>query len=143
MPRKTVAIRGLDTELYHEVFSMAKKDGKRVAEVVNQALKAFIDEDYENNGYGSNGSSNNLNLYTLRNDGEISLSKKDIIGLKKEMGQFMIETSGKLVFEKDIDNESLKSIEKIVVHDGTVEVPRGLYPQVLIRSEIFGKIEKY
>ncbi len=143
MLRKTVAIRGLDTELYHEVFSMAKKDGKRVAEVVNQALKAFIDEDYNNNGYSKNESDKNLNLYKLRNDGEISLSKKDIIGLKEQMGQFIIETSGKLVFEKDVDNESLNNIEKIVVHDGIVEVPRGLYHQVLIRSEIFGKIEKY
>ncbi len=122
---------------------MAKKDGKRVAEVVNQALKAFIDEDYNNNGYSKNESDKNLNLYKLRNDGEISLSKKDIIGLKKQMGQFIIETSGKLVFEKDVDNESLNNIEKIVIHDGIVEVPRGLYPQVLIRSEIFGKIEKY
>ncbi len=42
MPRKTVAIRGLDTELYHEVFTMAKKDGRRVSEVMNQALTGFL-----------------------------------------------------------------------------------------------------
>jgi hypothetical protein len=47
VPRKTVAIRGLDTELYHEVFSMAKKDGKRVSEVVNTALEAFLNGDHE------------------------------------------------------------------------------------------------
>ena len=32
MTRKTVAIRGLDTGLYNEVFSMAKKDGNRVSD---------------------------------------------------------------------------------------------------------------
>ena len=45
MPRKTVAIRGLDTELYTEVFSMAKKDGKNVADVVNNALEQYLNND--------------------------------------------------------------------------------------------------
>jgi hypothetical protein len=142
MPRKTVAIRGLDTELYHEVFSMAKKDGKRVSEVVNQALAAFLNGNHLNNRENSNGGRVE-GVFTLKNNGEISLSKNDIINLKKEVGSFRIETSGRLTFDKDLDRESLENIEKIVVHDGTVEVPRGIYPQLLLKSEIFGKIEKY
>jgi hypothetical protein len=140
VPRKTVAIRGLDSELYHEVFTMAKKDGKRVAEVVNTALEEFLNGDYKNSG-GSG--ENATNVFTLKNDGDISLSKKDIVSLKQEVGAFRIETSGKLTFEKDLDKKTLSSIERIVIHDGTVEVPRSLYPQFLIRSDIFGKIEKY
>jgi hypothetical protein len=34
-------------------------------------------------------------------------------------------------------------IKEIVIHDGTIEVPRALYPQFLIKSDIYGKIEKY
>ena len=142
MPRKTVAIRGLDTELYHEVFSMAKKDGKRVSEVVNTALEAFLNGDHKNKGRNEPGD-NASSVFTLKNDGEISLSKKDILSLKEEVGAFRIETSGRLTFEKDLDKKTLNSIERIVVHDGTVEVPRSLYSQLLIRSDIFGKIEKY
>jgi hypothetical protein len=141
MPRKTVAIRGLDTELYHEVFTMAKKDGKRVSEVVNQALEAFLNGDYKNNGDTSNGKA--PGGFVLKNDGEISLSKKDVASLKEEVGPFRIETSGRLTFEKDLDKEALVGIDRIVVHDGTVVVPRSLYPYFLMRSEIFGKIEKY
>jgi len=139
VPRKSVAIRGLDTELYNEVFSMAKKDGKRVSEVVNQALSTFLNGDYVNN----NGDGKASNIFTLKNDGEITLSKKDIVGLKGEVGRFRIETSGKLVFEKDLDKETLNHIDKVIVHDGTVEVSKNLYPYLLMRSEIFGKIEKY
>ena len=138
MPRKTVAIRGLDTELYHEVFSMAKKDGKRVSEVMNRALEAYLNGDYK-----PEASSKNTGSFTLKNDGEITLAKADILSLKKEVGKFRIETSGKLIFEKDLDKATLNNIEKIVIHDGTVEVPRGLYPQLLLRADIFGKIEKY
>ncbi len=142
MPRKTVAIRGLDTDLYHEVFTMAKKDGKRVSEVMNTALEAFLNgDDKKNEGKGSGSKASKV--FTLKNDGDISLSKKDILSLKQEVGAFRIETSGRLTFEKDMDKKTLAIIERIVVHDGTVEVPRGLYPHLLIRSDIFGKIEKY
>ena len=141
MPRKTVAIRGLDTDLYHEVFTMAKKDGKRVSEVMNQALTDFLNGGTQNPGSGSNGKS--AGVFTLKNDGEISLSKKDVESLKGEVGPFRIETSGRLVFEKDLDKKALGGIERIVVHDGTVEVPRALFAQFLMKSDIFGKIEKY
>lgn len=142
MPRKTVAIRGLDTELYHEVFSMAKKDGKRVSEVMNRALEAYLNGDYKPQA-NTKGGGNSVGAFTLKNDGEITLAKADIISLKKEVGKFRIETSGRLIFEKDLDKTSLNNIEKIVVHGGTVEVPRGLYPQLLLKADIFGKIEKY
>jgi len=138
LPRKTVAIRGLDTELYHEVFSMAKKDGKRVSEVMNRALEAYLNGDYK-----PEASAKSTGSFTLKNDGEITLAKADILSLKKEVGKFRIETSGKLRFEKDLDKTTLNNIEKIVIHDGTVEVPRGLYPQLLLKADIFGKIEKY
>ena len=142
VPRKTVAIRGLDTELYHEVFTMAKKDGRRVSEVMNQALTDFLNGGHQNGASNENGGKT-PSAFTLKNDGEITLSKKDVLGLEKEVGPFRIETSGRLTLEKDLDKKTLKSIERIVVHDGVVEVPRALYPQFLIKSDIFGKIEKY
>jgi hypothetical protein len=142
VPRKTVAIRGLDTELYHEVFTMAKKDGRRVSEVMNQALTDFLNGGYQN-GYSNRNGEKSSGAFTLKNDGEITLSKKDILSLEKEVGAFRIETSGRLIFEKDLDKKTLSSIERIVVHDGVVEVPSALYPQFLIKSDIFGKIEKY
>lgn len=142
VPRKTVAIRGLDTELYHEVFTMAKKDGRRVSEVMNQALTDFLNGGYQN-GYSNSNGEKGSSAFTLKNDGEITLSKKDILSLEKEVGAFRIETSGRLIFEKDLDKKTLSSIERIVVHDGVVEVPSALYPQFLIKSDIFGKIEKY
>ena len=144
MPRKTVAIRGLDTELYHEVFSMAKKDGKRVSELMNNALEVFLNGGAENklSSY-TRGNGKPSDIFTLKNEGDISLGKKDIKSLSDEVGAFRIETSGRLTFEKDMDKSTLDCIDRVVIHDGTVEVPRSLYPHLLIRSDIFGKIEKY
>jgi len=148
MTRKTVAIRGLDTGLYNEVFSMAKKDGKRVSDLVNSALKAYIDGDLAENvssptaGVGVVQTGGSFVL-TVEDEGEITLSKNDVLDISRDMGPFRIESSGTLVFEKDVDSEALRGIEKIVILSGEVKVPKKSYPQFLIKCQIKGKLEKY
>jgi hypothetical protein len=148
MTRKTVAIRGLDTGLYNEVFSMAKKDGKRVSDLVNSALKAYIDGDLAENG-GSPAAgvgvvqAGGSFVLTVEDEGEVTLSKNDVLDISRDMGPFKIESSGTLVFEKDIDSEALRGIEKIVILSGEVKVPKKSYPQFLIKCQIKGKLEKY
>jgi hypothetical protein len=142
--KKNVAIRGLDIDLYNDVFARAKREGKRVSDLVNIALKTFMNgEKNGDDGDKINGDDESSGRFVLRNNGEITLSKSDIISLRKEVGPFQIENNGRLVFEKDVDVETVKYIENIVIHDGSVEVPRTLYPQFLMRSEIHGKLEKY
>jgi hypothetical protein len=148
MTRKTVAIRGLDTGLYNEVFSMAKKDGKRVSDLVNSALKAYIDGDIAENVVASaNGEgvvqAGGSFVLTIEDEGEVTLSKNDVLDISRDMGPFKIESSGTLVFEKDVDSEALRGIEKIVILSGEVKVPKKTYPQFLIKCQIKGKLEKY
>jgi len=141
MPQKTVSIRGLDTELYHQIFSMAKRSGKRVADLMNLALKQFL----ESNGNGGEHrrADPDEDCFVLRNNGEIFLSKTDIIVLQKKVGNFRIENSGRLVFEKDVDEEALSYINGLVIHSGVVEAPHTVYPHLLLKSEIYGKLLKY
>jgi hypothetical protein len=144
MPRKTVAIRGLDTELYTEVFSMAKKDGKNVADVVNNALEQFLNNDgTEAINVGVTLSNSAEFILAIDDDGEISLSKDDIKEIAIEMGPFAIESNGSLVFEKDVDKNALAQITRIQVKSGTVKVPRNAYAQFLIKCKIQGKLDKY
>ncbi len=146
MPRKTVAIRGLDTELYTEVFTMAKKDGRTVAEVVNKALDQFINSDGPEQVLDLTGnvlSGSAEFILAVDDDGEISLSKDDIKEIAIEMGPFAIESNGSLVFEKDVDKNALQQITRITVKSGTVKVPRTAYAQFLIKCKIQGKLDKY
>lgn len=136
--KKSVAIRGLDLDLYKEIFTLAKKEGKRVSDIVNAALRDFLCNDKTENN-----SLNDENIFILRNFGEISLSKFDILSLRKEVGQFIIENNGRIIFEKDIDRETINYIQKIIINEGVVEVPKEHYYQFLIKSEIKGKLEKY
>jgi hypothetical protein len=146
MPRKTVAIRGLDTELYMEVFTMAKKDGKTVADMVNRALDQFINNDETEAVASLQGnalSSSAEFILAVDDDGEISLSKDDIKEIAIEMGPFAIESNGSLVFEKDVDKNALQQITRIQVKSGTVKVPRSAYAQFLMKCKIQGKLDKY
>jgi hypothetical protein len=146
MPRKTVAIRGLDTELYTEVFTMAKKDGKRVADVVNNALEAWINNETDEVPAEFDGALSNSGaefILAIDDEGEVSLGKEDIKEIAKEVGPFGIESNGSLVFEKDVDKNALSSITKISVRSGTVKVPRKAYAQFLIKCKIQGKLDKY
>ena len=144
MPRKTVAIRGLDTELYTEVFSMAKKDGKNVADVVNNALEQYLNnDDAEAIAEGVTLSNSAEFILAIDDDGQISLSKDDIKEIAIEMGPFAIESNGSLVFEKDVDKNALAQITRIQVKSGTVKVPRSAYAQFLIKCKIQGKLDKY
>jgi hypothetical protein len=146
MPRKTVAIRGLDTELYTEVFSMAKKDGKRVADVVNKALEEWINNETDEDPAVFDGAPSNSGaefILAIDDEGEVSLGKEDIKEIAKEMGPFAIESMGSLFFEKDIDKNALNSITRISVRSGTVKVPRKAYAQFLIKCKIQGKLDKY
>lgn len=143
MPQKTVSIRGLDTELYHQIFSMAKRSGKRVADLMNIALKQFLESNGNGGGIVRKTDQEDEDCFVLRNNGEIFLSKNDIIVLKKKVGNFKIENSGHLVFEKDVDEEALSYINGIIIHSGVVEAPHTIYPHLLIKSEIYGKLLKY
>ena len=144
MPRKTVAIRGLDTELYTEVFSMAKKDGKNVADVVNNALEQYLNnDDAEAIAAGVTLSNSAEFILAIDDDGQITLSKDDIKEIAMEMGPFAIESNGSLVFEKDVDKNALAQITRIQVKSGTVKVPRSAYAQFLIKCKIQGKLDKY
>ena len=144
MPRKTVAIRGLDTELYTEVFSMAKKDGKNVADVVNNALEQYLNnDDADAIAAGVTLSNSAEFILAIDDDGQITLSKDDIKEIAMEMGPFAIESNGSLIFEKDVDKNALAQITRIQVKSGTVKVPRSAYAQFLIKCKIQGKLDKY
>lgn len=134
-----IAIRGLDTDLYNQAFSLAKNSNRNVADVVNEALKTYLvglnaEEHYHDGA---------VKVARVKNDGFITLSKKDIIALKKEAGEFIVETNNRLVLEKDVDRGALDCIQSIVINGGSLEVPRDIYPLVLLKSEVHGKVEKY
>ena len=119
---------------------MAKKDGKRVADLMNEALRNQL-RILEGN---PNPSGNPGLGPAVENAGSITLSRMVISSLHHEMGKFSIKNSGKLTLDRDVDIHSLGYIEGIVnTSSGVIRVPKSIYYMIILKSKNHGALEMY
>lgn len=138
MPRDTIAIRGLDQDLYHQIFSKAKKEGKRVADLMNEALRNHL------RSRGGNPDSLSNPGPTIENAGSMTLSRMVILNLHQELGEFHIENRGKLTLERDVSKETLQCIKGITnSSSGVIRAPRSIYHMIILKSKNHGALEMY
>ncbi len=136
LANNAVLIRGLDRDLYNQVIAKARQQGKNVADLVNEALSQFMAES----------PSENHSVFDTKKlviAGSVILSKADINGLHKELGNFHLENSGELTFDKDVDRDSFQKIERIQ-NTGKLRVPTDVHHFALLKSgQVRGEVEKY
>ena len=136
MSNNAVLIRGLDRNLYNKIVARAKEQGKNVADIVNDAMRAYIDE-------GRAAMPSVFDTKKLVFTGSVNLSKSDILGLHEELGQFQLENSGTLTLDKDIDKEAFRRIERIH-NTGKLRVPSNVHHLALLKvGHVHGEVEKY
>ena len=136
MANNAVLIRGLDRTLYHKIVARSKEQGKNVADLVNDAMRTYLNE-------GSTSYPNVFDTKKLVFTGSVSLSKSDVFGLHDELGPFQLENSGTLTLDKDIDKEAFHRIERIH-NTGKLRVPSNVHHLALLKvGHVHGEIEKY
>jgi len=136
LANNAVLIRGMDREIYNMVVAKAKQQGKNVAELVNEALSQYLKESPAENH-------NVFDTKKLVIAGSVLLSKSDIVGLHKELGNFHLENSGELTFDKDVDWEAFQKIERIQ-NTGKLRVPTDVHHFALLKAgHVRGEVEKY
>ena len=136
MANNAVLIRGLDRDTYNTVVAKAKQQGKNVADLVNEALHQYLKESPPENH-------NIFDTKKLVIAGSVLLSKSDILGLHKELGNFYLENSGELTFDKDVDREAFEKIERIH-NSGKLRVPTDVHHFALLKAgHVRGEVEKY
>ena len=133
----TVLIRGLDKQVYNKLVGRAKELGKNVADLVNDAMRGYVDE-------LSNHSDDPIDPNRIViSSGSVTLSKSDIVGIFGEVGPFRVDNSGELIFDADVDKEAFNRIERIH-NTGKLRVPRQVHYLALLKAgHINGTIEKY
>jgi len=136
LANNAVLIRGLDRNLYNKVVARAKERGKNVADLMNEAMRAYLNE-------GSATVPNVFDTKKLVFTGAVNLSKSDIFGLHEELGPFQLENSGLLTLDKDVDREAFHRIERIH-NTGKLRVPSNVHHLALLKvGHVHGEIEKY
>jgi hypothetical protein len=136
MANNAVLIRGLDRTLYNKIVARAKEQGKNVADIVNDAMRAYMNE-------GTALQPSVFDTKKLIFTGSVNLSKSDILGLHDELGAFQLENSGTLTLDKDMDREAFHRIERIH-NTGKLRVPSGVHHLALLKvGQVHGEVEKY
>jgi hypothetical protein len=136
MANNAVLIRGLDRDSYNSIVAKARQQGKNVAELVNEALHQYLNESPEE-------THDVFDTKKLVIAGSVLLSKSDILGLHAELGNFHLENSGELTFDKDVDREAFQKIEHIH-NTGKLRVPTGVHHYALLKAgHVRGEVEKY
>jgi hypothetical protein len=136
MANNAVLIRGLDRNLYNKIVARAKEQGKNVADIVNDAMRAYMNE-------GTTLQPSVFDTKKLIFTGTVNLSKADILGLHDELGAFQLENSGTLTLDTDMDREAFHRIERIH-NTGKLRVPSGVHHLALLKvGQVHGEVEKY
>jgi len=136
MGNNAVLIRGLDRDIYNNVVAKAKQQGKNVADLVNEALGQYMST-------SPTGDNDVFDTKKLVIAGTVLLSKNDILGLHKELGNFHLENSGELTFDKDVDQEAFTKIARIN-NTGKLRVPTDVHHFALLKAgHVRGEVEKY
>ena len=136
MSSNAVLIRGLDRDTYNNVVAKAKQQGKNVGDLVNEALVQYMNQSPAE-------VPSVFDTKKLVIAGSVLLSKSDIMGLHKELGNFHLENSGELTFDKDVDREAFQKIERIN-NTGKLRVPSDVHHFALLKAgHVRGEVEKY
>ncbi len=136
MAANTVLIRGLDRGMYNKVVARAKEQGKNVAHLMNDAIQEYLkklDGDIQHASEERK----------IAISGSVAVSKADLLGIHGEVGKFVLENSGTLTLEDDIDREALHCLASIR-NTGRLRVPKDIHHLALLKAgQIHGEIEKY
>lgn len=132
------AIRGLDKELYQRIYALAKQNGKRVSDLINEALKSYIESQDDPSGLDQQ-------TPVIENAGSLALTKGVIANLHQELQkEFTIRNSGKLLIEQDVTRETLQYVKCIInTSSGVIKAPKHIYHLIILKSKNYGSLEMY
>jgi hypothetical protein len=133
-----IAIRGLDKEIYQKIYTLAKQNGKRVSDLINEALKAYIQNQDDPIGLEQQDP-------IIENAGTLMLTKSVIINIYQELHkEFTIRNSGKLLLDSDVTKEALQHVKKIInTSSGVIKAPKHVYHIVILKVKNYGSLEMY
>ncbi|MEM0358020.1 MAG: hypothetical protein QXL77_06580 [Candidatus Bathyarchaeia archaeon] len=133
-----IAIRGLDKELYQKIYALAKQNGRRVSDLINEALKNYVlSQDDPLNPEPQNP--------VIENAGSLTLTKSVILNIHQELQkEFTITNSGKLLIDQDVTKETLQHIKSIInTSSGVIKAPKNIYHLLILKSKNYGSLEMY
>jgi hypothetical protein len=125
--KDVTAIRGLETDLYNKMLAKAKETGKNVSELMNEAMKAYLNQVQETSIIFGESMQN------------VEVTKK----LLTELGKVSFKRVINLNFAKDIDKETFVNNVQSIENCLNVEVPEHLYVDAMKKAKFCQNVVSY
>jgi len=126
--KDVIAIRGLDTDLYNKIHAKAKETGKNVSDLMNDAIRLYLDQvlgaPTVHYGAGSIG---------------LTVSKNDLVKLGKVTFSAVIG----LKFSEDVDEETVENHIVSIDNCVDVKVPQPIYLSVMKKARNCVNVQPY
>ena len=125
--KDVIAVRGLDTELYNKIHARAKETGKNVSELMNDAMKLYLNQVLQHG--------------TVYGDGMVSLrvSKNDLVNF----GKVTIRGVTDLGLSEDVDKETVENHLVSIENCVNVNVPQPIFADVMKRVRNCINVQSY
>lgn len=124
--REVIGIRGLDSNLYQQMLAKAKELGKNVSELMNDALKLYLNQVLAASTIGE-GSVN------------LELSKTDL----EKLGKVIIRGVVHVKFSEDVDDKTIEEHVVALENCVNVTVPKQAYLNAVTRAKNCINIKPY
>lgn len=145
--RKDVTIRGVDAFLYSRAAEIAKRTGKTMGEVINEALKLFIDlteglrgglepvtEGLREAGRKVDYTFSMLNPTVISDLEELEVSREDLVQLGRKV---IFQRVKRLTFADDVDAETFERYVALIRECDEIKPPKGV-SKLLVLSKCRG-----
>ncbi len=134
--RKDVTIRGVNSDLYDKAAEVARRTGKTIGDVINEALKLFLDmteglrtslqpivDGAKEAGKILGASMSSLAPAMISSLDELEISKGDLEQFRKKI---IFSDIKKLYFTDDVDSETLEKYVAMIRNCEEVRVPKSI-----------------
>lgn len=126
--KDVTAIRGLDTELYNKIHARAKEMGKNVSELMNNAMKLYLDK-----------VSGAPTVHYGAGSVDLKVSKDDLV----KLGKVTFEGVVGLRFSEDVDEEAIENHVASIDDCIDVKVPESAYVSVMKKARDCVNVQPY
>jgi len=126
--KDVIAIRGLDTDLYNKIHAKAKETGKNVSDLMNDAMKLYLDQ-----------VTGAPIVYYGTGAVDLTVSKNDLV----KLGKVAFSRVTGLRFSKDVDEQTFENHVDSIEHCIDVKVPEPIYSNVMKKVQYCVNVQPY
>ncbi|MFB6470886.1 MAG: hypothetical protein TU36_006620 [Vulcanisaeta sp. AZ3] len=133
--RKTVTIRGLNTDIYDRISRLARETGMTIGEIVNDALKRYTAA-LESVSRTIDNMIRAGDVIVISGISSLTVAKTDLESLEKPV---VFKDMDELVFADDVTNDLIKNKVAKIVNVNTVYVPNTVSTLLIASKSEFVK----